>query len=198
MLQTAGSKPRKGDVKACSVCGTEFYRQPAYIEQGRHLCSTECNRVWQTKPATIKPCAQCGTEISVKPSQAHRQFCSKRCEADHKIVRPTGRIHNGRPVRINNFGYVLVWEPEHPNKSIGGWILEHRLIVEQALGRYLTTEEQVDHINRDKTDNRIENLQVLDASTHSIKTNAENLGALKVLRAKLAEYERRYGPLESD
>lgn len=195
LLQTRGVKPRKGDVKTCSVCGTEFYRQPAYVAQGRHLCSTECNRTWQTKPATLKTCTHCGAEMTLKPSQTARQFCSKRCESDHKIARPAGRAHNGRPVRVNNHGYVLVWEPNHPNKSMGGWQLEHRLVAEQALGHYLTTAEQVDHINQDKTDNRPENLQVLDASSHSIKTNAENLGALKILRSKLAAYEAKYGPL---
>lgn len=195
LLQSGGVKPRKGDVIACSVCGKEFYRQPAYIAQGRHLCSRECNRAWQTKPQTVKACAHCGKEMILKPSQVVRTTCSRECHHLHRIKRPTGRMHNGKPARVNHLGYVLVWEPEHPNKSMGGWQLEHRLVVEQAIGRYLTTAEQVDHINQDKTDNRVENLQVLDASSHSIKTNAENLGALKVIRAQLAEYERRYGPL---
>lgn len=196
LLQSAGQKPRRGDVIACSVCRTEFYRQPAYVVQKRHLCSTACNRIWQTKPPTIKPCEYCGAEMTLKPSQSARRFCSKPCEGAGTIKRPVGRFHNGKPARINSFGYVLVWEPEHPNRSQKGWQFEHRLVVEQALGRYLTTGEQVDHINRDKTDNRIENLQVLDASTHAVKTNAENLGELKSLRARLAEYERRFGPLE--
>jgi len=36
-----------------------------------------------------------------------------------------------------------------------------RFLMEQKLGRKLLPEEQVDHINNDKTDNRIENLQIL-------------------------------------
>ena len=96
---------------------------------------------------------------------------------------------------MNDKGYLLVWEPSHPNKSQGGWQFEHRLVVEHSLGRYLTTAEQVDHINQDKADNRPENLQVLNASSHSVKTNAENLGALAGLRAKVAAYEARFGQL---
>lgn len=36
-----------------------------------------------------------------------------------------------------------------------------RYLMEQHLGRELTEEEQVDHINNDKLDNRLENLQLL-------------------------------------
>lgn len=122
-------------------------------------------------------------------------YCTKACEGIGRIKRATGRMVNGKPARVNSFGYVLIWDPEHPNKTQKGWQFEHRLVVEQSLGRYLTSAEQVDHINQNKADNRIENLQVLDASSHSIKTNAENLGALKGLRDRLAEYERRFGPL---
>lgn len=181
---------------SCAVCGKEFYRQPAYIQQGRLLCSRKCNQAWQARNQVTKSCKQCGKTFAVRPSETFFQYCDRACYEIGRVKRPTGRIHNGKQVRVNDKGYVLVWEPEHPNKSQGGWQFEHRLVVEQALGRYLVTAEQVDHINQDKADNRIENLQVLDASSHSIKTNAENLGALKTLRERLAEYERRFGPLD--
>jgi hypothetical protein len=196
LLQSLGPKPRTGDVVACKVCGTEFYRQPAYIKQGRFLCTYECNKKWQARKRVTKTCKTCGVEFPVAQSEAFFQYCKRECYELGRVKRPTGRLHNGKHVRINDKGYVLIWEPEHPNISQGGWQFEHRLVVEQALGRYLVTAEQVDHINQDKSDNRIENLQVLDASSHSIKTNAENLGALKVLRERLAEYERRFGPLD--
>jgi len=194
-MQSRGSKPRKGDVIACVVCAKEFYRQPAYIQQGRMLCSRTCNRKWQARNQVTNICLQCGKQFVVRPSETFFKYCDRACYELGRVARPTGHIHNGKHVRTNDKGYVLLWEPAHPNKSQGGWQFEHRLVVEKALGRYLTSAEQVDHINQNKADNRIENLQVLDASSHGIKTNAENLGALKVLREKLAEYERRFGPL---
>jgi len=199
LLQTRGSKPRKGDVIPCSVCKTEFYRQPAYIEQGRHLCSTVCNRIWQTKPATVKACAHCGAEMTLKPSQSHRQFCSKPCDTTNKIKRPTGRMHNGRPVLINFQGYLTVYEPGHPyaNKH-NGRVLEHRLVMEQAIGRYLTTDEHVDHIDQNKTNNDPRNLQVMSPTAHSQKTNADKERAKAKLLAELAAFRAKYGPLESE
>lgn len=45
--------------------------------------------------------------------------------------------------------------------------VEHRFVVEQFLGRKLNTNEYVHHINGDKRDNRIENLQVVTPQEHN-------------------------------
>ena len=44
-----------------------------------------------------------------------------------------------------------------------------RFLMEQHLGRELTKEETVDHINNDFTDDRIENLQILSLSANAAK-----------------------------
>jgi hypothetical protein len=44
-----------------------------------------------------------------------------------------------------------------------------RLLMEQHLGRELTEEETVDHINNDFTDDRIENLQILSREENASK-----------------------------
>jgi hypothetical protein len=63
-------------------------------------------------------------------------------------------------VRLNKRGYRLVYCPEHPNCQKSGFILEHRLVMERHIGRFLKREERVHHINKIKTDNRIINLQL--------------------------------------
>lgn len=82
----------------------------------------------------------------------------------------------GRQIRtIDPRGYVLIFHPTHPHADCRGYIYEHRLIMEQHIGRYLTNREVVHHKNGNKTDNRIENLQLLTkeghASLHSTKTH---------------------------
>lgn len=62
-------------------------------------------------------------------------------------------------------GYVLVLVPDHPH-SIGGYVREHRLVMEKHLSRLLKRREVVHHKNGVKTDNRIENLE-LHRSTKS-------------------------------
>jgi HNH endonuclease len=61
---------------------------------------------------------------------------------------------------INTHGYVLVRMPDHP-KAHAGYVLEHRLVMEAYLGRYLESWEDVHHINANRQDNRIENLKLM-------------------------------------
>ena len=74
-----------------------------------------------------------------------------------------GRI---RKKITNDSGYVLVYKPEHPYSNGIGYVREHRLVMESYLGRYLNEEEVVHHINHIKTDNRIENLEVVNKRDH--------------------------------
>jgi hypothetical protein len=56
-------------------------------------------------------------------------------------------------------GYVLVRVPSHPYAS-GGYVFEHRLVMEDHIGRYLLSNENIHHKNGIKDDNRIENLEL--------------------------------------
>lgn len=56
--------------------------------------------------------------------------------------------------------------PDHPKANGVGYVLEHRLIVEAQLGRYLRDDEIVHHVNGDPADNRPENLAVMSQSEH--------------------------------
>lgn len=83
-------------------------------------------------------------------------------------------------------GYRYVFVPEDDpmrcmaTKSRKGYVPEHRLVIARHLGRPLDPREHVHHINFDRGDNRIENLELMTPSTHmalhnSLRAEAWNL-----------------------
>lgn len=72
-----------------------------------------------------------------------------------------------RLARVRFSGYWMLYRPEHPHADKRGRVMEHRLVMEEQLGRYLQPEEVVHHMNHVRDDNRPENLMVLpDQSVH--------------------------------
>lgn len=105
----------------------------------------------------MKTCETCGNAMLRRPREAHwqfdkRRFCSKRCTG--LALNPRKGAEDFKP------RYRQVKTPD------GRHLLEHRWVMEQHIGRPLRRTEHVHHINRDRLDNRIENLELVSPSEH--------------------------------
>lgn len=70
-------------------------------------------------------------------------------------------------VVLTGHNYLYAYVPEHPKATKTGYVYEHRIVMENALGRMLTDDEIVHHKNHDGRDNRLDNLALKSRSSHA-------------------------------
>lgn len=96
-------------------------------------------------------------------------------------------------VSKGDYNYAVV--NGHPHAIKHGYVLEHRIVMENHLGRLLDQDEAVHHLNGDTKDNRIENLEVFSNSDHKrehMRTKGRSIVTLKCPECKNL-FERRKG-----
>lgn len=108
-------------------------------------------------------------EFDLRPSRQVAKFCSHACRARFYFSGEKNIRWNGGRTTASNGGYIMLKAPNHPRATKGGYVREHRLVLEQHLGRYLLPSEDVHHINGVKTDNRIENLEVISSRSEHVR-----------------------------
>ena len=67
--------------------------------------------------------------------------------------------------KIGNYYYFC--DAKHPLVNSKGWIYYHRHIASIKLGRWILPNEQVHHIDKNTTNNSLDNLEILSKSDHS-------------------------------
>lgn len=95
-------------------------------------------------------------------------------------------------ITLTQHGYLQVLVPsDHPfasMRTVTGYILQHRLVMAEKMGRPLGRYETVHHINGIVTDNRIENLQ-LRQGLHGkgVVMKCACCGSTNIISTKIAE-----------
>jgi hypothetical protein len=91
---------------------------------------------------------------------------------------PTDIEKYGKPLEVGGYLSIFIGEDYHPyaNKQ---HLLLHRVVMENHIGRYLSPEEVVHHINENKSDNRIENLFLCSGAEHAAIHNRIKRYSLK-------------------
>ena len=88
-------------------------------------------------------------------------------------------------------GYIALWKPKHPYANPYGYVYEHRLVVEEKIGRYLKPIERTHHLDGDKTNNRLENLVLCDSqSSHSLLHQEMEKFVFKLIQEKKVYYDK--------
>jgi hypothetical protein len=172
---------RVGEITfTCGQCGTGFSYKPAYLTAYRKkfnkdplYCSTKCSGAAQRAKADARhtlACSNCGKTFTRKrrPSgdtlYREQHLCSQPCRNEWRSKLYRERHGLAKISRRTKRGYIVVRFPAKDGVAAHE-MLEHRWVMEQHLGRPLYQDETVHHISGDKTDNRLENLQLF-ATNH--------------------------------
>jgi len=112
---------------------------------------------------------------TVTKQNAHASAAQPMGEAKLKIsgIKVVGWV-NGRKFETRNgvINAILLYRPHHHEANSQGYVYEHRLIMEQELGRPLLEAEVVHHIDLDPTNNDPDNLIVLDNDSEHGRVHA--------------------------
>jgi len=79
-------------------------------------------------------------------------------------------------------GYIMVKRPDHPYCRKSGYIMEHRIIMENKIGRYLLKNEKVHHKDENKLNNNPPNLIL----------NSNNISHIKKFHLKNKRCDIKY------
>jgi len=179
----------------CVVCGLKHYKLPHRLKALKRgvTCSKKCADKLQTTGHKRTPnykCVVCGSPHYQRPNQIAKSVngltCSKECgkinRAKHMVGKGNhqfgvkGKFNSSfkTGIRISSYGYVLIHSPLNPRAMYDGYVFEHILVMEAHINRKMKVfgthnhkdNEVCHHIDRNRRNNNIDNLQLMTVSEH--------------------------------
>lgn len=137
------SKPRYKELIICPICNKQLKRRHLHDKQ---TCSRECSIKLRS--------------LNIKKKKNELSKLNK-----WDGIERVGMWKVEKTIKSN--GYLWAKCPQHPNAFKDGYVLAHRIVMENHLGRILRSNEIVHHIDGNKSNNDISNLMILTQSQHS-------------------------------
>ena len=137
-------------------------------------------------------CDNCKEEFEWKQSNycyevSKHHFCNRDCYYEWRKDYHNNPRWNGGEAKM--LGYVFVFKPEHPAANSVGYVKRSRVVMEEAIGRYLKPEEVMHHINGIRDDDRLENLMLFEnGSQHQRIGHPAKTRKLKQLQPALTNW----------
>ncbi len=166
--------------KECPQCQTIFKGHSTQT-----YCSHECVYASRRKPRG--DCLECGKRLA-DTTHTRQKYCSYSCASKNKAHGGQQHKEVGAILETTG-GYIKIKVPKDtPGTWADNWMLEHRFVMQAHLGRPLSRKETVHHINGQRDDNRIENLE-LWASNHG--PGQRQADKIKTQIYKLSEKDKK-------
>jgi len=137
-----------------------------------------------------KRCDRCGIMRNELYRRGRQMICGKctNCAGNLSSYEQTIKHHKTRNDKRKG-DYILIFNPEHPQSNSKGYVAEHRLVVEEKLGRYLKSKEVVHHIDKNPKNNDIDNLMLFESNAkhQSFHRKIQQFGITNPIRRQIEQ-----------
>ena len=110
-----------------------------------------------------------GEALGVSEETARRRMVALGIDRLPAKARPDRNVFWRGGRTVDKAGYILIHAPDHPHATKGGYVREHRLVMERELGRYLLPDEVVDHRDTDTGNNDPSNLRLFASNADHLR-----------------------------